>query len=135
MKEEEYTKILDEAYKDLPKILHKKNRFEIPKVTGKIIKTRTIISNFKEIVAGFDRDENHLFKFFLKDIGIRGEINSKSELVLHSRFTPTILNKSIKKYFINFVQCPYCLSPDTILDNLNKFKCKACGYEEIKKKI
>jgi translation initiation factor 2 subunit 2 len=131
MEEKEYLKLLDKAYSELPEVLYKKERFEIPKVTGKIIKTRTIITNFKDIAKHFSRPEDHFYKFLLKELGVRGEYNNKGELTLHSRFQPTVLNKSVEKYFHEFVECPHCHSPDTILMNDHTLlKCNACGHQE-----
>ncbi|MFW6026277.1 MAG: translation initiation factor IF-2 subunit beta, partial [Candidatus Woesearchaeota archaeon] len=67
MEDSEYLKLLDNGYENLPDILYKKGRFEIPKVKGKLIKTRTIIVNFREIANTFLRNENFLLKFFLKE--------------------------------------------------------------------
>ncbi len=131
MDKEKYLKLLDEAYNDLPEVLLKSERFEIPKVTGKLIKTRTVVSNFADIAKHFARDKDHFFKFFLKDVGVRGEYNPKGELILHSRFQPSLLNKTVKKYYDQYVKCPHCNSPDTILDNqINILKCNACGHQE-----
>lgn len=131
MDEKEYLKLLEKAYSDLPEVLYKKKRFEIPQVKGKLIKTRTIISNFREISKHFSRDENHLFKFMLKEVGVRGEINSRGELILHSRFQPTTLNKAIMNYFKNYVECSHCNSPDTIFEKDGTIlKCNACGDQK-----
>ncbi len=129
MDDKEYLELLDNAYQQLPDVLYKKGRFEIPKVSGKLIKSRTVITNFKEISQNFARDKNHLLKYFLREAGVRGEIDPKENLILHSRFQPAILNKIIENYFTAYVECPNCRSPDTELVN-NELKCKACGYVE-----
>jgi translation initiation factor 2 subunit 2 len=128
MEDSEYLKLLDDGYENLPDILYKKGRFEIPKVKGKLIKTRTIIVNFREIANTFLRDENFLLKFFLKEAGVRGEIDPRGSLILHSRFQPTILNKIVEKFYELYVECPHCRSPDTELDKTNNLTCKACGF-------
>ena len=124
-----YEELLDKAYAELPEVLYKKGRFEIPKVSGKLIKSRTLITNFREIGKDLARDEAHLLKYFLREAGVRGETNDKGELTLHSRFQPTALNKIIERYYQGFVECPNCRSPDTDL-NGNILKCKACGHQE-----
>ena len=121
-----YEEMLDCCYNDLPEQLKSKNRFEIPKVSGKFIKTKTHIKNFIQISDLLHRNTNHLFKFFIKELGIRGEMKDR-EVILYSKFQVSILNKTIEKYYENFVKCPTCLSPDTILDGENFINCKACG--------
>ena len=130
-----YLNLLDKVYEELPKEIHKKTRFEIPKVSGKFIKTRTLISNFSNIADIFSRDTNHFFRFFIKDLGIRGEIKNGS-VILFSKFAVSHLNKTVEKYFKEFVECKNCQSPDTKLDGENlKVKCIACGYSFDIKKI
>ena len=127
-----YEKLLDNCYSELPEVLYKKERFEIPEVSGRIVKTRTQINNFSEISKQFQRDINHMYRFFLKFLGMRGEIDeSKGEVTLFSRFQPAMLNKGVKAYYDQYVECEYCKSPDTqLIDNNLKKKCKACGHEQ-----
>ena len=131
MDKEEYSKLLDKAYKDLPQVLFKKERFEIPEVKGRLVKTRTIITNAREIAKHFSRDENHFFKFFLKDVGVRGEVNPRGDITLFSRFQPAALNKTVKSYYQHYVECKHYQSPDTIFQNNGTvLKCNACGHTE-----
>ncbi len=131
MDDNKYLELLDKAYEELPEVLHKKERFEIPKVKGKLIKTRTHINNFKQIASDFTRSEEHLLKYFLKEAGVRGEINFRGELVLHSRFQPSKLNSIVESYYHTYVECPYCKSPDTTMNkDAVGITCKACGHQE-----
>lgn len=130
MDEKKYVELLDKAYSELPQVLYKKGRFEIPTVSGKLIKSRTVISNFREIAKHLSREETHLLKYFLREAGVRGESNDKGELILHSRFQPTALNKIVERYYQGFIECPNCRSPDTTLDEFSNLKCKACGHQE-----
>jgi len=128
----EYEKLLNEAYTELPKVLYKKERFVIPDVKGRIIKTRTQITNFREIAKHLSRSEQHFFKFILKELGVRGDLNEKNgNIILYSKFQPTMLNKAVLKYFKEFVECSHCNSPDTVFINNNmSLKCNACGHQE-----
>jgi len=131
MEEKEYLELLDQAYSELPQVLYKKERFEIPKVSGRLIKSRTVINNFREIAKHFSRDEDHFFKFMLKEVGVRGEIGNRGDMILHSRFQPAMLNKAVETYFERFVKCPHCTSPDTeFMNDGTILKCKACGHQE-----
>ncbi len=131
MDDDKYLKLLDKAYSELPEVLYKKKRFELPEVRGKLIKTRTQINNFKDIAKTFARDQDHLLKYFLKEAGVRGDVNPRGELILYSRFQPAILNKIVKSYYLNYVQCPHCKSPDTTLsEDTTNLTCKACGHQE-----
>jgi translation initiation factor 2 subunit 2 len=131
MDKEKYLKYLDNAYDELPEFSKISKRFEIPKVSGIITRAKTTIRNFREIAKNFRRDENHLLKFFLKEVGVRGEILKNGYLDLHSKFNPSFLNKTVEKYFNSFVKCPNCESPDTeLVENNTKIRCTACGHIE-----
>lgn len=124
-----YESLLDKAYADLPEVLYKRDRFEVPEVRGRLIKSRTVISNFSDIAKHLARETSHFSKFMLKDLGVRGEVDTKGELVLHSRFQPGALNKAVKNYFAQYVTCSNCNSPDTELNaEGTEVKCKACGH-------
>lgn len=131
MDDKQYEELLDKAYSQLPEVLYKKGRFELIQVKGKLIKSRTVIYNFKNIAKQLVRTEEHLLKYFLREAGVRGEVTNNGSLVLYSRFQPAILNKIVEKYFNTYVECPYCRSPDTeFINNGMMLKCKACGHEE-----
>jgi len=130
MEIKDYEVLLDKAYEELPEVLYKKERFEVPNVKGKLIKSRTIITNFTQIAKHLERKTDHFAKFMLKDLGVRGEIGSRGDLILHSRFQPEGLNKAVNKYFKQFVECSHCTSPDTVfVNNGTGLKCNACGHE------
>ena len=133
MKESEYKELLEKAYEQLPEVLHRKGeRFVVPEVSGRIVKSRTQISNFGDIAKYISREQGHMYKFMLKFLGVRGELNEdKGLVILFSRFQPAMLNKGVQKYFQEYVECPHCGSPDTVLQEGNSMKkCNACGHQE-----
>lgn len=131
MDEMEYNKLLDKAYSELPEVLYKSKRFEIPQVRGKLIKSRTVISNFRDITKQLSREEEPFSRFMLRELGVRGDISPRGELILHSRFQPAILNKGVEKFYKEYVQCEHCNSPDTeIVSDDTIIKCKACGHQK-----
>ena len=131
MEESEYSTLLEKAYSELPQVLYKTKRFEVPQVKGKLIKSRTVINNFREIAKQLSREEEGLSKFMLRELGVRGEVDNRGELVLHSRFQPAILNKAVERYYKQYVECVHCNSPDTeLVNNGMTVKCKACGHQE-----
>ena len=132
MDDTKYEQLLDQAYSELPEVLYKKKRFEIPEVKGRLIKTRTQISNFGEIAKQFSREIDHIYKYMIKFVGVRGELNEKrGDIILYSRFQPEILNKGIEKYYKEYIECGHCTSPDTILIEHGSIKkCNACGHQQ-----
>jgi translation initiation factor 2 subunit 2 len=102
----------------------------LPTVKGKLIRSRTVITNFKDIAQKFSREDDHLTKYFLREAGVRGELDARGNLTLHSRFQPAGLNNIVSRYFDNIVeaqiqllrkkvQCLYVKLVDIKRKNLN----------------
>ena len=130
MNEKDYVELLDKAYSELPEVLYKKDRFEVPQVKGRLVKTRTQIDNFVDISKTLGRKPEHLLKYVLREAGVRGDLNTRGALTLHSRFQPAGLNKIIERYYGEYVECKHCRSPDTEISDLSVVRCKACGHQE-----
>ena len=111
---DEYEKMLDSAYKDLPELDKKQERFEIPKVRGHIQGNRTIISNFYQIATTLRRPPEHLLKFILKELATPGELK-KQGVIIGSKVPASRINEKIEKYVEFFVLCKECGKPDTKL--------------------
>ena len=127
MDEKTYDILLEKCYSELPKDLEKNKRFELPKFSGNITKSKTIITNFSNVCEILNRTKDFLMKYLNKELGVRSEIDSKNNLILFSRFSSKILNETLEKFFEQKVKCEKCLSPDTILDK-GIIKCQACGH-------
>ena len=123
-----YEELLNEAYETIEPV-KECNRFEILKVKGHHEGTRTVITNFLQIVACLRRDENHVAKFLSKELASSCEI--KGDRVILSRKLPSKeINEKIERYVNQFVLCPKCKKPDTELeeDKGKAFlRCLACG--------
>ena len=106
MDDTQYEQLLEQAYSELPEVLYKKERFVIPDVSGRLVKTRTQINNFGEIAKHFAREQEHMYKYMIKFVGVRGDLyENRGQVILHSRFQPAILNKGVATYFKEYVGC------------------------------
>jgi translation initiation factor 2 subunit 2 len=127
---ENYEKLLDNIYKNLPKERVSTERFEIPKAEVSVVGSRTIIKNFKEICDKLNRDPNHLAKFLSKELAAPGNIEGE-RYIINSKISEKIINDKIKKYCENFVICKQCNRPDTRLVEFERgiyyMQCDACG--------
>lgn len=108
-----------------------KKRFQIPRAEiiyeGKL----TIIQNFNDIVDAINRDEEHIFKYLLKQFGLSGEV-SDGRLILKGKPPEGNIEKAIQEYLRTYVQCFECGNFDTeiVRENRNEVvRCKACGAE------
>jgi len=123
-----YEDLLDEAYETV-KPVNECERFEILKVKGHHEGTRTIITNFSQVVTCLRRDPDHVIKFLTKELASSGEIRG-DRLILSRKLASKDINVKIEKYVNLFVLCPKCKKPDTELeeDKGKAFlRCLACG--------
>ena len=135
----EYKKLLEQARKQLPESVFKKERFEIPKVMGHIQGNRTVISNFLQIAGTLGRDSDHMLKFILRELAAPGEIKKTGSVIIGTKVPASRINEKINQYANLFVFCPECGKPDTKLEKEKAFtfiKCMACGAKHtVKTKI
>ena len=135
----EYKKLLEQARKELPESVFKKERFEIPKVIGHIQGNRTVISNFLQIAGTLGREPEHMLKFVLRELATPGEIKKSGSVIIGTKMPASRINEKIKQYANLFVFCPECGKPDTKIEREKTFtfiKCMACGARHtVKTKI
>ncbi len=124
----EYEKLLDKLYLEV-KHTESGERFEIPKVQGRIEGKKTIIINFLQICSILRRNAQHISKFLFKELATPGVIE-KEKLILNRKLPSEKINEKIESYTGEFVICHQCGKPDTELVKQDKFlflHCLACG--------
>jgi translation initiation factor 2 subunit 2 len=133
-----YETLLDRAEKNLPEKVIIKERFEMPKVKGRIEGNKTIITNFNQIVTILRRDQKHVLKYLLRELAAPGIIIGQ-RLSLGRKISSQLINAKLQKYANEFVICKDCKRPDTQILKEGKIlvlKCTACGAKHpIKSKI
>ena len=136
---EDYTKLLQEARKNLPEHVFQKERFEIPKVMGHIQGNRTVVSNFLQIAGFLGREPENMLKFVLRELATPGEIKKSGSVIVGTKVPASRINEKIKQYANHYVFCYECGKPDTKIEkegNFSFMKCMACGARHsIKSKI
>ena len=125
-----YEDLLDEAYEKVEVNLESEvERFDIPKVKGHHLGTKTVVSNFLVIASHIRRDPVHLMKFLARELASQGEIQN-DRLLLSRKLSSKEVNEKIEKYVNGFVLCSKCKKPDTELSEeggKNYLRCLACG--------
>jgi len=123
-----YEDLLEEAYENVEPV-KECGRFEVLKVKGHHEGTRTIITNFAQVVTCLRRNVEHVIKFLNKELASSGELKG-DRLILSRKLSSKEINEKIGKYVNRFVLCPRCKKPDTELeeDKGKAFlRCLACG--------
>ena len=126
----DYEKLLERAREGLEDVMQNAERFNppVPEILHEGSK-KTIIRNFSEIVDTLRRDENHLYKFLLQELGTAGSVNNR-RLVLQGRVPEKKINERIKSYIETFIVCQECNRPDTSFLRTGRtlnLHCEACG--------
>lgn len=126
-----YEELLERAYSMLPRRRRRSTgeRFVLP--TFEVSKTgkKVYIHNFKDVAEKLNREPPVLLRFILKEIALPG-VYENGTAVIHGEVSAQTLNKLLERFYNEYVKCPVCEAPDTILVKEKKLmyiKCTACG--------
>ncbi|PIN89178.1 translation initiation factor IF-2 subunit beta [Candidatus Pacearchaeota archaeon CG10_big_fil_rev_8_21_14_0_10_32_14] len=136
-----YNKLLEKAYNEvkLVQVSNSSERFEIPKIEGRIEGKKTILTNFNNIASYLRRNPDQFLKFLLKELATSGQIEG-TWLVLNNKVPSVKINTKIEQFTKEFVLCKECGKPDTELQKdtntgVTQKHCLACGAKYPVRKI
>ena len=126
-----YERLLDRAYSLLPKKAPaaRRERLVIPKPEIMISGKKTFITNFKQICEILNREPRLVLRFLLKELAVPGEIEDQAAII-QGEISPKVIVSLMDRFVRDYVICPVCKSPDTILKKerrLMVLRCMACG--------
>jgi translation initiation factor 2 subunit 2 len=124
-----YKEMLKEAMEKVPENIKSGKRFEMPQVVTMEEGNKTIVKNFKDILGALRRDEDHLSKYFFKQLATPGAVKG-STIVLQRRVSQRLLQSKLEDYVKEYVYCKACGNPDTKIikeDRVDFMVCEACG--------
>ncbi len=125
----DYNDLLEKGMDEAEENKSQGDRFEVPDVDTRKQGSKTVITNFSDIVDTFGRDEKEFSKYVQNEVGTAGHIDGK-ELVLNGEFRRGTIQGKIQQYADEYVFCPECDSPDTKIvkeKGVEMMKCQACG--------
>lgn len=125
----DYDDLLEKGMEEAEENKSQGDRFEVPDVDTRKQGSKTVITNFSDIVDTFGRDEKEFSKYIQNEVGTAGHIEGK-ELVLNGEFRRGTIQGKIQQYADEYVFCPECESPDTKIvkeKGVEMMKCQACG--------
>jgi len=127
----DYKQLLHRLMTNLPEKGAKSDWFEVPHAALSTVRGKTIVENFKEISDLFQREPQQLYMYLTKRLGAAGTIDG-NKLVLNNQVSQEQIDALINKYYQDYVRCPVCGRPDTVLEKRGRLifiKCLACGAE------
>ena len=114
-----YQTMLDRVYellnKNNPEISNIK-KYKLPPI--QIIKNgpkKIIWVNFNEICKCMNRTVEHLFQYFLSELGAEGSLDDHVRFIIKGRFAPLYIESILRKYIQEYVLCTSCGSFNTRL--------------------
>ncbi len=124
-----YLANLDRALKQLPEIKGSGERFVVPEPKLLTEGRTTVLENFANIADKLNREQEHIFKFLLRELGTAGKIDG-SRAIFQKRVTSEVISELINAYVKEYVICSECGRPDTHLiksERILTLRCDACG--------
>ncbi|MCL4373777.1 MAG: translation initiation factor IF-2 subunit beta [Candidatus Marsarchaeota archaeon] len=129
MSDEDYEKLLDRAFSQLPTLSASKEDFVIPRADMLIQGSKTIIRNLYPIADKARRKPEDIARYISKELSVPVSIDEQ-RMTISGRFTQDELDAKIHKYFEIYVICKECHKPDTHLESADRgmyIVCEACG--------
>jgi len=124
-----YEALLKKAYANVTEQSESTDRFIVPEAKVYIEGKTTILENFAEIADVVRRDQDHLMKYLLGELGTAGKVDG-TRAIFNGKFEPSLINGLVKGYVDDYVICSECGKPDTRLvkdDRVLLLRCDACG--------
>ena len=124
-----YEDLLKEAYTNITEPTEFEDRFTVPTARVFIEGKTTVLENFAEIAGILRRDQDHLMKHLLGELGTAGKVEG-TRAVFSGKFEQEQINTIIRGYVEDYVICSECGKPDTRLvksDRILTLRCDACG--------
>jgi translation initiation factor 2 subunit 2 len=125
--------MLDRIYTELraknPDLVNKKRAVLRPPEVMRVGTSKILWANFPEICKMMKRDPDHVFRFFLAELGTTGSIDGNSRFLIKGKFVPKTIESLLKKYIAEYVSCSMCRQVDTKLvrDAVSRMYFMHCG--------
>jgi len=137
-KKAEYTyavlldRVMNTLHAQNPDLIEKKRRNMKPPQLTRVGTKKTLWVNFQEISTMMQRPPEHVFQFFMAELGTEGSIDGNQRLVIRGKYVPKYIESLLRKYIVEYVTCQMCRSPNTELtkDSVSRLhfcKCRDCG--------
>ena len=126
----DYDDMLDRAIDETPDIEGSSDRFEVPSPEIRQEGNATVFENFRRVCDTLGRDDAAVMKFLQNELGTSGHIDESGRARLTGEFNQRRIATAIDDYTEQFVVCPECGLPDTVLEedqSVSLLRCEACG--------
>jgi translation initiation factor 2 subunit 2 len=129
MDQNDYLALLKKARSTLPENVGNKDRWALPRPEIIPEGRMTLLRNFKEMLTATRREQDHMAKFLLSQIGTAGGVDG-DRLVFTGKVSESKMRAVLDDYVETYVRCVECGAPDTHLEKDGRvtiLRCEACG--------
>jgi translation initiation factor 2 subunit 2 len=125
-------RVVDLLHTNNPDLVDKKRTRIKPPALQLMGSKKTLWVNFQEICSMMQRDPQHIFSFFMAELGTEGSMDGNQRLIIRGRFVAKYIESLLRKYVVEYVTCEMCRSPNTDLDKNQASRlyfctCRDCG--------
>jgi translation initiation factor 5 len=106
-------------------------RYRMPQIQIIKQKTKSVITNIREVSKALDREPIILIDYFKKKFSTPMNVNLDENRVELKSVEQNELQNAIYEFIEYFILCPTCKNPETELSNKKTtlyIKCKACSH-------
>jgi len=129
MNEADYLALLKQARALVPQNVGNKERWSLPRPDVISEGRMTILRNFGEMLKATRREQDHMAKFLLSQIGTAGHVDGE-RLVFTGKVSNPKIQGVLDDYVETYVRCTECGAPDTHIEKDGRvaiLRCEACG--------
>uniref|UniRef100_A0A7S3L6C2 Translation initiation factor IF2/IF5 domain-containing protein n=1 Tax=Amphora coffeiformis TaxID=265554 RepID=A0A7S3L6C2_9STRA len=125
-------RVVDLLQTNNPDLVEKKRTRIKPPQLQMLSSKKTLWVNFQEICSMMQRDPQHVFSFFMAELGTEGSMDGNQRLIIRGKFVAKYIESLLRKYVVEYVTCEMCRSPNTDLvknqaSRLYFCTCRDCG--------
>ena len=115
-----------------PELMEKRRHTMKPPQLMRIGTKKTLWVNYAEICKAMNRSPEHVFQYFMAELGTDGSIDGTQRLIIKGKYMPKYIESLLRKYIVEYVTCQMCRSPQTSLtrdptSRLYFLHCQNCG--------
>jgi translation initiation factor 2 subunit 2 len=130
--EELLDRVVNLLHANNPDLVEKKRRNIKPPQLTLLSSKKTLWINFQEICSMMQRPPEHVYQYFMAELGTEGSMDGNDRLIIRGKYVPKYIESLLRKYVVEYVTCEMCRSPNTDLDRdsgsrLYFCKCRDCG--------
>lgn len=103
-----------------------------------LINKKIYIINFDDVCISLNREPLDVCTYINKELNVQTSISGNAALIIHGAYRKNQIENIIKKYVVNFVQCPLCKTKDTKLEKIERITfiiCNKCHAKNAINKI